>query len=153
MNILRRLTATNSGLVPIILRLVLGLVMVPHGAQKLLGWFGGQGFEATIDTFQAMFGLPPAVTALVIVIEFFGGLALLAGVFSRLAALGLGAVMVGAVVTVHARNGFFMDWYGTQNGQGFEYHLLALGLATAVLLSGSGAFSIDRLIAHRVDAR
>ena len=86
---------------------------------------------------------------LIIALEFFGGLALIVGFASRLFALGVAAIMVGAVATVHAQNGFFMNWGGSQPGEGFEYHLLALALAAAVVLKGSGALSIDRLVAER----
>lgn len=153
MNILARLTATDRNLTPVILRVALGLVIFPHGAQKMLGWFGGYGYTPTVEAFQSMFRLPAAITTLVILVEFFGGLALITGAFSRLAAAGVAAVMLGAVAQVHARNGFFMNWAGTQPGEGFEYHLLAIGLATAVMLLGSGAFSIDRAIAHQATSR
>lgn len=149
MTLLHRLIGTDHRLTPLILRLSLGLVIFPHGAQKLFGWFGGYGYTATVGAFETMFGLPPAVTTLVLVAEFFGGLALILGVASRLAAIGVAAVMVGAVIQVNGQHGFFMNWLGTQQGEGFEYHLLAIGLAAAVAILGSGAFSIDRMIAVR----
>ena len=149
MTLLHRLIGTDHRLAPLILRLTLGLVIFPHGAQKLFGWFGGHGYAATVGAFETMFGLPPAVATLVILAEFFGGLALILGVASRLAAIGVAAVMVGAVIQVHGQHGFFMNWLGTQQGEGFEYHLLAIGLAAAVAVLGSGAFSIDRMIAMR----
>ena len=100
--------------------------------------------------FSHSLGLPPARGVLIVSAEFLGGLALILGAFSRVAAIGITAIMLGAVLTVHAPNGFFMNWYGAQQGEGFEYHLLALGLAAATLIAGSGAFSIDRLIARRL---
>lgn len=145
----RALAATHGGLASTVLRLTLGLVMLPHGAQKLLGWFGGQGFEGTVAGLTQHAGLPAPIAVLVIAIEFFGSLALILGAFSRAAALGVMAVMVGAIVKVHLPNGFFMNWGGTQAGEGFEYHLLAIGIALAVAITGSGSFSIDRVLSRR----
>jgi len=141
-----RLVATDADAGTAIARLVLGLVMFPHGAQKMLGWFGGHGFSGTMGFFTGPMGLPSALAALVIVIEFFGSLALILGAFSRPAALGIGAIMIGAVATVHLRFGFFMNWYGNAGGEGFEYHLLALALSAVVILRGGGAWSVDRAL-------
>lgn len=140
------LFATDRDYAALIARLVLGGVMFPHGAQKLLGWFGGNGFSATMGYLTGSMGLPWIVAFLVILIEFFGALALIAGVVSRLNALGIGAVMLGAIWTSHAQYGFFMNWSGNQAGQGFEYHLLAIGLALVVLIKGGGAWAVDRLL-------
>lgn len=142
------LTATRGGAAATVLRLALGLVMFPHGAQKMLGWFGGYGFDGTVAGLSQGAGLPAALVVLVILIEFFGSLALILGAFSRAAALGIIAVMVGAVVKVHLPNGFFMNWSGAQAGEGYEYHLLAIGIALAIMIKGSGAFSIDRLLSR-----
>jgi putative oxidoreductase len=141
----RALVATKPGLAPTVLRLALGVVMLPHGAQKMLGWFGGHGFSATVAGMSQM-GLPAALVGLVIVIEFFGSLALIAGVLSRAAALGIAAVMVGAITTVHLSNGFFMNWTGAQAGEGYEFHLLAIGIALAIMITGGGSLSVDRLL-------
>jgi putative oxidoreductase len=140
---LKRLVQTDDDTGMLIARLALGLVMFPHGAQKLLGWFGGQGFAATVQGMTGM-GLPAALVFVVILIEFFGSLALILGVLGRVAAFGVLCVMLGAVLMVHLPNGFFMNWMGTQKGEGFEYHLLAIGLALAVLVNGSGRWSSDR---------
>lgn len=131
----------------LVARVVLGGVMLPHGAQKLLGWFGGHGFSGTMGFLTGDAGLPWIVAFTVILAESFGALALVLGLFGRVGALGVSAVMIGAVVTVHAGHGFFMNWFGGQKGEGFEYHLLALGLAAVVLVRGSGALSLDRLLA------
>jgi putative oxidoreductase len=144
----QRVMATNSTFGPTLLRLTLGLVMFPHGAQKLLGWFGGYGFAGTMDGMTKM-GLPAAVVLFVILIEFFGALMLLAGLLTRPVALGLIGLMVGAIATVHAPNGFFMNWYGNQKGEGFEYHLLVIGMALALIAMGGGKLSIDRRIAGK----
>ena len=132
-------------------RLMLGVVMFPHGAQKLLGWFGGYGFSGTMGYFTGTVGLPWIVAFLVIVAEFFGSLALVAGFLGRFAAAGIAAVMIGAIVTTHLPYGFFMDWQNTLGGEGYEFHLLALGLAAVVLLRGSGAASVDRRIARSLE--
>lgn len=144
------LVRTGDGAAPAVLRLALGLMILPHGAQKLFGWFGGAGLERTVDYFAVAFGLPPAVAVAVAAIEFFGGVALLAGLFSRLAALGIAAVMVGAVATAHLQNGFFMNWGGGNRGEGWEFHLLAVAIALAVVLLGSGVASLDRTLLRRL---
>ena len=140
------LVATNDDAGPVILRLTLALVFFPHGAQKLLGWFGGFGFSGTMDYLTGAVGLPAVIALLVILIEFFGPIALALGFFTRAAALGIGAVMVGAIATQHWQHGFFMNWTGQQAGEGFEYHLLVLGIVLVLLLKGSGALSLDRLL-------
>jgi putative oxidoreductase len=127
-------------------RVALGAVMLPHGAQKLLGWFGGYGFQGTMGFLTTQVGLPYPIAVLVILIESIGSLALVLGLAGRVMAAGMAAVMVGAVVTTHLPNGFFMNWAGTQKGEGFEYHLLAIALALIVMLRGSGAASVDRAL-------
>ena len=124
-------------------RLILGLVILPHGAQKLLGLFGGHGFAATMQGMTSM-GLPAVIVLLVMIAEFFGAIGLVTGFLGRVAAFGIFCVMVGAILTVHLHNGFFMNWEGTQKGEGFEYHLLAIGMAVAVMVKGSGRLSVDR---------
>ncbi len=127
-------------------RAILGAVIFPHGAQKLLGWFGGHGFDGTMKFFTDVVGLPAPLAALVIVAESLGALALIAGLGTRLAALGISAVMVGAVLTTHAKVGFFMNWFGSQAGEGFEYHLLALALSVPLLVAGGGRYALDTWI-------
>lgn len=134
-------------------RLVLGLVMFPHGAQKLLGWFGGYGFAATLSYFTDTLHIPAPIASLVIVIESFGSLALVLGLGTRLAALGTAAVMIGAVLMSHLPYGFFMNWFGNQKGEGFEYHLLALALAVPLVVKGGGAWALDRLIGRLARSR
>jgi putative oxidoreductase len=142
---LRKLTRTQDDYVLTITRLLLGIVFFAHGAQKALGWFGGYGFSGTLGAFTQM-GMPLALGLFVIFVEFFGGLSLIFGLFSRLAGLGITALMLGAIATVHHKVGFFMNWYGQQKGEGYEYHLLAIALAILILVRGAGALSIDRLI-------
>lgn len=127
----------------LILRLTLGLIIFPHGAQKLLGWFGGYGFTGTMNFFTGTVHLPWLIGLLVILIEFFGSLFLIAGLGSRLWAIAMIVLMLGIIFTSHVQNGFFINWSGTQAGEGFEYHLLAIGLSLALLFNGSGKFSLD----------
>lgn len=132
-----------------IARLVLGGVFFAHGAQKMLGWFGGHGFSGTMGFFTQQMGIPPVFAFLAIAAEFFGSLGLIVGLLSRIAAFGIFSVMAVAIATVHAKFGFFMNWEGTQKGEGFEYHLLALALAAVIIIKGAGAASFDRLLTRK----
>ena len=145
---LRKWMQTDDDVGRLIVRLALGLVMFPHGAQKLLGWFGGGGFNETLQGMTKM-GLPAAVVLLVILAEFFGSISLITGFLGRIGAFGILCVMLGALFMVHLPNGFFMNWMGNQKGEGYEYHLLAIGMALAILVKGSGAFSIDRSMSDK----
>ena len=142
---MKKIMSTNNDVALTLLRLVFGVVFFAHGAQKLLGWFGGYGFHGTMGFFEHM-GMPAPVAFLIICTEFFGGLGLIVGLLTRIAALGIGVEMIGAIFLVHLPNGFFMNWTGTQKGEGFEYHLLAIAVAAALLLRGAGAFSVDRTL-------
>jgi len=144
--LLRRVLATEGDWGATVARVALGAVMLPHGAQKLLGWFGGYGFQGTMGFLTTQVGLPYPIALLVILIESIGALALVLGLAGRVMAAGVAAVMVGAVATVHLANGFFMNWTGAQAGEGFEFHILAIALALVVMLRGSGAASVDRAL-------
>lgn len=139
----RALLATPADVAPAIARIALGLVMFPHGAQKMLGWFGGYGFAGTMGYF-AHSGVPAVFAFLAIMAEFLGSIGLVVGALSRVAALGIAVNMGVAIVMVHASQGFFMNWFGNQKGEGFEYHLLAIALAAIVIVKGAGIYSIDR---------
>lgn len=141
---------TDDGWTGLVLRLTLGIVIFPHGAQKLLGWFGGFGFSGTMEFFTQKMGISWILAFLVIIAESFGALGLVAGFLTRLAAFGIACIMIGAIAMVHWPNGFFMNWFGKQAGEGFEYHLLALGIALALLVAGGGRYSVDGEIAKRV---
>ncbi len=143
---IKKLLETNDDIAGFVLRVLLGVVMLPHGAQKLLGWFGGYGFSGTMGFFTGKLGIPAVFVFLVIMSEFFGSLALIAGAITRLAAFGTGCVMLGAILMVHLPNGFFMNWAGQQQGEGFEYHLLAMAIAVALMIIGGGRWSIDGLL-------
>lgn len=148
----RALFATQADPALTLVRVVLGLVILPHGAQHLFGWFGGFGFSGTAAWMVDTVGVPFWLAGLAIVLEFVGPLLLVVGLGGRAAALAVGAIMAVALTT-HAPYGFFMNWFGAlpAGAEGFEYHLLALAMAGAVILGGSGAASIDRYLAGRLE--
>ena len=147
---MKALFQTDDGWPGLILRLTLGLVMFPHGAQKLLGWFGGFGFDGTMGFFTQKMGLPWLIALLIIIGESFGSVALLAGFLTRFTAASLAVIMLGAIALVHLPNGFFMNWFGQQQGEGYEYHLLVIGIAAALLVTGGGKWSVDRTVMERL---
>ena len=153
MKTLQILIQTNSSFGPLAARLVLGLVMFPHGAQKVFGWFGGHGFAGTMQAFTGGMHIPALFAFLAIAAEFAGSLGLIVGLLSRVAAFGIASVMAVAILTVHASNGLFMNWAGNQKGEGFEYHILAIGLALVVMIQGAGKASLDGLLARRIADR
>ena len=144
---LRKLFAAEDSAATSLLRLVLGIVFFAHGAQKMLGWFGGPGFSGTMGMFTNYLHIPAPFAFLAIAAEFFGGLGLILGFLTRIAAFGIAVNMVVAVVKVHSNFGFFMNWTGTQKGEGFEYHLLVLAITACLMIRGAGAFSLDRVSA------
>ena len=146
---LRKLMITDRDPGSLVLRLMLGVVFLPHGAQKVLGWFGGHGLSATLGAFTQQMGLPLIVAILVIAAESLGAIALIIGFLTRIAALGIFAVMAGAIYMAHWPHGFFMNWSGNQAGEGFEYHLLAMAIALALMLRGGGFASVDGVITRR----
>lgn len=137
----------------LILRIALGSVIFAHGAQKLLGWFGGYGFEGTMGFFTQKMGLPWLVAFLVIVGESIGSLGLIAGFLTRFTAASFIVIMLGAIATVHLPQGFFMNWFGQQAGEGFEYHLLVIAMSLVLAIIGGGKWSLDGLIARRLGER
>jgi putative oxidoreductase len=145
----RKLLSTTDDWTVTLLRLVMGVIFFAHGAQKVLGWFGGYGFSATMGFFTSMMHIPAVFAFLAICAEFLGGIGLIVGALGRIAALGIFCNMVVAVVMVHGHVGFFMNWTGQQKGEGFEYHLLAIAIAVVVMVKGSGAFSVDRALSSR----
>jgi putative oxidoreductase len=145
---IRMIFGTQNDMAGLIMRLTLGAVMLPHGLQKVFGLFGGAGLQATLQSFTTRMGLPMPVAILVILAESAGALGLIFGFCTRLCALGIALVMGGAIVMVHWQHGFFMNWFGRQAGEGFEYHLLVIGLALALLVHGGGKWSFDQRIAR-----
>ena len=148
---MKRLLATPNDGILALMRLVLGIVFFLHGSQKMLGWFGGSGFSGTMHFFTGLLHIPAPFAVLAICAEFFGGLGLIVGLLSRIAAFGISVNMVMAIWMVHLANGPFMNWYGNQKGEGYEYHLLALALAVPIMIRGAGAFSVDGALAAKVD--
>jgi putative oxidoreductase len=142
---MKSLLRTEDSSALLIARLALGIVMLAHGLQKTVGLFGGYGFSGTMGFFTSQ-GMPSLLAFLVILSESAGSLGLLLGFLTRIAAFGCASVMLGAIGMVHFQNGFFMNWFGKQAGEGFEYHLLALGLALALLIGGGGKVSVDRAL-------
>jgi putative oxidoreductase len=130
-------------------RLVLALVFLGHGTQKVFGWFGGLGFSGTLDVFEQTMGIPPALTVMAMSAEVLGGLGLIAGLLTRIAACGVLVVMIVAPFANGLYVRFFMNWTGRNAGEGFEYHLLAIALILVVLVHGGGAWSLDGAIASR----
>jgi putative oxidoreductase len=143
---------TDDSWSSLILRVTLGVVLFPHGAQKLLGWYGGGGFSGTMGFFTAHMHIPWILAFLVILFESIGAVALIAGFLTRLMALGMACIMVGAVYLVHWPFGFFMNWFGKQPGEGYEYHLLAFGISLALMVAGGGKGSVDGWIDRRMES-
>ncbi len=147
----RKLVGTENDYILTVTRLILGAVFFAHGAQKVLGWFGGYGFDGTMGFFTHQ-GIPALFAFLAICAEFFGSLGLISGFLTRIAAFGITCNMLVAIAMVHAANGFFMNWTGTQKGEGIEYHLLALALTILLMAKGAGALSIDRWLSRERQA-
>ena len=143
-----RVVNTNDDFTVAIVRLLMGVVFFAHGAQKMLGWFGGYGFSGTMGFFAHM-GIPAPFAFLAIAAEFFGGLGLIVGFLARIGAFGIICNMVIATLMVHRQNGLFMNWSGNQKGEGFEFHILAIALLWLIVVKGSGALSVDRFLSEK----
>jgi putative oxidoreductase len=143
---------TDESLSLTFLRFIAALVIFPHGAQKLLGWFGGYGVTGTLGFFSQM-GISPFLGMLDILAESVGAILLAAGLLTRLSAFGTAVTMIVAVLTVHISNGFFMNWSGHAAGEGFEYHILYLAIVLVLLVKGGGAYSLDKLIALKAEKK
>ena len=142
--------ATHAGSAATVLRVTLAAVLFPHGAQKLLGWWGGYGFEGSHGFLTGQIGLPGPLATGIILLEFFGPILLVLGLCTRPVALAVIGIMIGAISTVHWPFGFFMNWTGAQGGEGFEFHLLVIAIAAALVIQGAGARSLDRRIAAKL---
>jgi putative oxidoreductase len=140
-----KLTQNKLDLTLLTTRLIVAGVVFAHGVQKLFGWFGGFGFEGTMGFFTQVIGLPYIFALLIILGETVGMVALAAGLFSRSLSAAVIGIMLGAIATVHAPNGFFMNWGGTQQGEGFEFHIVVIALSFVTLVHGPGAFSLDKI--------
>ena len=149
-SLFERFLSTDRDRTLLLQRVVLGLVIFPHGAQKLLGWFGGYGFSGTMGYFTDTLHIPAPLAFLIIIGESLGAVALVLGAGTRLAAFGIAAIMLGAIFMTHLDHGFFMNWFGAQQGEGFEFHLLALALALPLAVRGGGLCSVDGALAERL---
>jgi putative oxidoreductase len=145
---LRKLFQTNDDAALLVLRVMLGIVFFPHGMQKLFGWYGGAGFSGTMDMFTTHLGIPAVFAFLAIMAEGLGCLGLITGLLTRVAAFGIAVNMVVAVFMLHLPNGFFMNWFGNQKGEGYEYHLLVIAMAVVLMMRGGGKWSVDMGIAE-----
>ncbi len=146
---MRRLLQTDDAWTGLVLRLMLAMVIFPHGAQKLFGWFGGHGFTATLDTFTVKMHISVFFALLAVIAESIGSMALFIGLLTRVAAFGIFCVMIVAIWMVHWQHGFFMNWFGQKKGEGFEFHLLAIAICIVLMIAGGGRWSIDRMISKR----
>jgi putative oxidoreductase len=144
-SIARRVLGTDAGWGATALRIPVGIIFAAHGAQKLFGWFGGYGLEGTGQWMDSI-GLAPGylMALLAGAAEFFGGLALVAGVLVRPAAAALAVAMLVAIFSVHIGHGLFV----AKNG--YEYALALLAVAVALVFSGAGRGSVDRVLSQRV---
>ena len=147
------LLGTDGDWAMAIARIVLGVVFFAHGAQKMLGWFGGAGLQITVRMFREHLHIPAPLAVLAVAAEFLGGLGLIVGLFSRVDALAIAVVMCVALFAVHRKFGFFMDWYGDKKGHGIEYHILVLTLALLVMFKGAGALSLDHALSRHLGAQ
>ncbi len=143
---MQRLIATSNDFTLALARLVLGVVYFLHGSQKALGWFGGYGFHGTMVFFTHNMHIPALFAVFAIMAEFLGGLGLIVGFLSRIAAFGIAVDMLVAALLVHVPNGIFMNWAGTQKGEGYEFHLLVIALCILIMVKGAGAVSVDRAL-------
>jgi putative oxidoreductase len=148
----KQIVSTDNSPAQLFIRLALGVVMVPHGFQKVFGWFGGMGFDKTIHAFAGM-GFPAYATVILMLVESLGALLLIAGFLTRVWALGIGMAMTVCMFMNHVQHGFFMNWFNQQKGEGFEYHVLVLGITLALLIKGGGMLSVDRALATRSKRR
>jgi putative oxidoreductase len=141
---------TSGAVGPLLLRVFLAVVMFPHGAQKVVGWFGGSGFASSMVFLTDKMGVPAIFAFLAILTEFLGPIALLFGFLTRVAAFAIGFDMLVAAILVHVHFGFFMNWLGKQKGEGIEFDLLLWAIALALIIQGAGAYSLDRVISAKL---
>jgi len=145
----KKLVNTDNDIATLVIRVLLGVVFFPHGMQKLLGWYGGYGFTGSMGFFTDTLHVPVIFAFLAIMAEGLGSLGLITGLLTRVAAFGIGVNMVVAVYMLHWQHGFFMNWFGQQKGEGFEFHLLVIAMAIALIIKGGGALSVDRVLAEK----
>ncbi|OOG20396.1 hypothetical protein BWD42_08710 [Sphingobacterium sp. CZ-UAM] len=139
--------STDNSWTAFILRLTLGLVLFPHAAQKLFGWFDGPGLQGEIDYMTSHVNLPMFLAISAIAVECLGTFFILLGFLTRLTSIAIFFLFIGMIVVDHAAHGFFMNWFGKMpaGAEGFEYHLLVLGICLALILQGGGRYALDKL--------
>lgn len=140
---------TTDSNAAMIIRIVLGLIIFPHGAQHLLGWFGGFGYSGFMNWLITEKHLPWIVAFLVVQIEFFGSLLLIAGLATRFVSALTIVLFIGIILASHLQFGFFMDWLASMPGEGYEFHLLIIGMCLSLLISGGGKYSVDWFIGKK----
>jgi len=145
----KKLINTDNDFATTVIRVMLGVVFFPHGMQKLFGWYGGYGFTGSLGFFTDTLHIPVIFAFLAIMAEGLGSLGLITGLLTRVAAFGIGVNMVVAVYMLHWQHGFFMNWFGQQKGEGFEFHLLVIAMAIMLIIKGGGALSVDRVLAEK----
>jgi putative oxidoreductase len=148
--VILRILATDPNWVLTFARIILGAIFFAHGSQKVFGWFGGPGLSQTLRSLKDFMGLPVILALAAVGTELIGGAALILGCFARVGAFGIAVNMLAAIFMVHGKYGLFMNWFGDRKGHGIEYHLLAIALATVIIVMGAGAFSLDGLLSHRI---
>ena len=139
----------TSDITLLLTRIFVGGIVFAHGAQKVFGWFAGYGFHATTDYFVETIGLPYVIAVLIILAESIGMIVLALGLFSRILSASVILIMLGAIFTEHGQFGFFMNWSGSQAGEGFEFHLAIIALATVIMLQGAGFYSLDSYLLRK----
>lgn len=145
MKIISAVLKTPDCTATFLLRILLGIVIFPHGAQKALGWFGGYGFNESMSFLSGNLHIPAIFAILAVAAEFAGSIGLILGLFTRVAAFGIGVTMTVAMLMVHLPNGFFMNWAGSQKGEGYEFHLLAIGISLFLMIRGGGKWALDSI--------
>jgi putative oxidoreductase len=138
---IEKLLQTDTDYVCTFLRIVAGIIIFPYGMQKLLGWFDGVGIKGTLEQMTVR-KIPKFIAWLIIIGQSLGSIALIFGFLGRIAAGGLFIIFTGALI-VHLPDGWSMNWFGTKDGEGIEYHVLLLSLLLIIIVNGSGAMSID----------
>jgi len=145
----KKLINTNNDIAPLVLRLALGIVFYFHGMQKLAAMYGGYGFTGTMGFFTEKLGIPALFAFLAIMAEGIGWVGLISGLLTRVAAFGITMNMIVAVYMLHWQNGIFMNWFGNQKGEGFEFHILAIAIGIVLIIKGGGKLSLDRVLSEK----
>jgi putative oxidoreductase len=139
---IQQLVETNTSYICLFLRIITGIIIFPYGMQKLFGWFDGPGISGTHEQMRSK-NIPWFIGWLIIIAQSFGSVALILGLFGRIAAGGNFIIFTGALV-VHSPDGWFLNWFGKKKGEGIEYLMMLLSILLVITINGSGAFSVDQ---------